>query len=107
MTDEQFRLFKRYLKERGLYSEFFRQARVHSDRRLGVTIKVYIDSHCTAGEEIMGLITWSEAKWRYWNVEYAKYRTFLKCIIAKSTNKEKYYEHIQEIKKINYPEELQ
>ena len=106
MTDEQFKVFKRYLKERGLYSEFFRQARVHADRRPCLTIKGFIERHCTAGEEIMGLITWSEAKWRYWNEEYAKYRAFLKPIIAKSINKEIYYEHIQKIKKINYHEEL-
>lgn len=107
MTDEQFKVFKRYLKERGLYSEFFRQAKAHSDRRLGLTIKGYIDRHCTAGEEIMGLITWSEARWGHWNEEYIKYREFLKPIIAKSINKEKYYEHIQKVKKAIYTEELQ
>jgi len=108
MTDEQFKVFKRYLKERGIYSEFFRQAKAHSDRRLGLTIKGYIDRHCTAGEEIMRLITWSEAKWGHWSEEYTKYRKFLDpIIISKEINKNNFYESIQKVKKINAKEELQ
>ena len=108
MTDEQFKVFKRYLKERGLYSEFFRQAREHADRRPNLTLLKYIYHHCMAGEEIMGLITWSEAKWRYWSQEYTKYRKFLSpIIISKEINKNEFYESIQKVKKINAKEELQ
>ena len=101
MTDEEFKVFKRYLKERGLYNEFFRQTRAHANRRCGWTIKDFIGKHCSAGEEIMRLITWSEAKWRYWNEEYTKYREFLKPIKIGHIDKKNFYERIQKIKKIN------
>lgn len=105
MTNEELNLFKRYLKERGLYKEFINEAQKFPLRRRGNKIIDFLLLYCGPTSGIMNLLGWAETRLgsNFWSSEYVKYQRFF----AKATEYKlknctgKYYELFQEIKKIN------
>jgi hypothetical protein len=101
MTDEEYKLFKRYLKERGLYNHFLEEAKNFPFRRTyqGIiySINEYISKYTLPTEAIMDLIAWADSKMgsNFWSHEYDKYYKFFV-----SFNKKKNYEIFESIKKI-------
>jgi hypothetical protein len=98
MTIAQYNFFVRYLKERGLYTAFLRDAMTFPDRRNNAPIKQHLLDNIPQGEEIMKLILWSAASWSGWSNEYNNYNEFLRK--TKYTPKEKIYEIFKSVKKV-------
>jgi hypothetical protein len=98
MTIAQYNFFIRYLKERGLYTAFLKDARKFPDRRYYAPIKQYLLDDAPQGEEIMRLIHWSSASWCGWSNEYHNYKEFLRKI--KNKPKDKIYEIFKSVKKV-------
>ena len=110
MTDKQYKLFKRYLKERGIYSIFFREASRFPERRLGETINSSMVK-CFCTEPIMNLITWRKTNLghSFWSKEHLSFTKFVRNIGLKRIDyisKDSAYEHFEKIKKVNFEEQL-
>ena len=111
MTDDEIKLFKRYLKERGIYSDFLREIKKYPERRVGLSIKYAFKSITTVSEPMMDFISWNCAKNQIWQHEYHMYRDFIKNIyypfidgrIFKTTldKKEFLYEMVKHIEKFS------
>lgn len=92
MTKNEYKLFLRYLKERGLYKRFVKDCNYNRTRDYG--LKEYLLECTGATEGIMNLITWAETilGGRLWNVEYNRYKNFF------------HVRNFNEIKKFNFKE---
>lgn len=75
MTHEDFNLFKRYLKERGIYTLFFKEAEKFPKMRHEEPIIVAINI-TPPTEAIMHFIAWGESEQgtKFWTHEYVTYR---------------------------------
>ena len=98
MTIAQYNFFIRYLKERGLFTAFLRDAMMFPDRRNNEPIKQHLLDNIQQGEEIMRLILWFDASWSGWGNEYRNYNKFLSKI--KNIPKDKIYENFKSFKKV-------
>lgn len=99
MTVEQYKIFLRYLKERGLYHAFLSDSKLFPERRRNNSIKNWMMS-ISPTQAIMTMITWGSAKYyRYWNEEFRKYNKFYSELNV-TFNKEDRYEMFRKIKKV-------
>jgi hypothetical protein len=82
MTHEDFNLFKRYLKERGIYKLFFKEVEKFPKMRHEEPIIVAINI-TPPTEAIMHFISWtySEQGVKFWTHEYITYRDLYNHII--------------------------
>jgi len=92
MTKNEYKLFLRYLKERGLYKLFLKDS--SRDKIYGRTKKEFLLKCTDATEGIMNLITWSKTILGgfLWKTEYHKYKDFF------------YAKNFNEIKKFTFKE---
>ena len=98
MTNDKYKLFLRYLKERGLYSSFVRDSKKFPYRRHNVPVKEYMLSDlCGTYSAIMNMITWSEASFRDWGKEYRMYMNFYSELIRKKRDKDELFEGIKKV----------
>ena len=101
MTEIQYKLFKRFLKERGIYIDFFKEARKQPYRRTSfddqeIPINEFIKDHTRATEGIMNLIGWADSRMgsNFWSYEYNMYCKFF---YALQKNRNKVYETFKKI----------
>jgi len=98
MTNDNYKLFLRYLKERGLYSSFVRDSKKFPYRRRNVPVKKYMLSDlCTPNGAIMNMITWSGASFEDWGKEYRMYINFYSELIRKKGDKYELFEGIEKV----------
>jgi len=104
MTNEQYKIFIRYLKERGLYFAFLNDAKQFPERRKGKRVKTALLNMASPTEAIMALIHWGNAEYKKWQDEYHKYINFYNQL-DKST-KDNSYEIFKKVKKLSFREKL-
>ncbi len=104
MTNEQYKIFIRYLKERGLYFAFLKDAKQFPERRKGGHVKTALLNMANPTEAIMVLINWGFAEYKKWQDEYHKYINFYNQL-DRST-KDYSYEFFKKVKKLSFWEKL-
>ena len=89
------KLFNRYLKERGLFTEFWREAKRQEDERLHMPTFVYLKKYNNLPPEefIMDLICWTKCRLmnNFWHYEYDFTRNTLHTIGRKNINEKLSY----------------
>ena len=99
MTVEQYKIFLRYLKERGLYHAFLSDSKLFPERRRNKPMKDWMMS-IPPTQAIMTMISWGSAKhYRYWGEEFRKYDNFF-LELKVTFSKEDRYEMFRKIKKV-------
>jgi hypothetical protein len=83
MEARELKFFIRYLKERGLYSAFVKDARRQQDERLyGIPFQKFIRGLSDSTEILMHVVNWGASEYRYWQNVYDDYKSYFR---------EKYY----------------
>lgn len=97
MTKDDFRLFNRYLKEIGLYANFWREVRKQPERTGTIAPKEYSLKLCSHLHDlIMNLIQWDRTRLPgIWNKIYYDIQNF-----EDEENKNEFFENIKKIKKL-------
>lgn len=106
MTVEQYKIFIRYLKERGLYFAFLNDAKRFPERRKGKHVKTALLNMSNPREAIMVLINWGFAEYKKWQDEYHKYINFYNQYQLDKITKDNSYEIFKKVKKLSFWEKL-
>ena len=79
MEVRELKFFIRYLKERGLYSAFVRDARRQQDERLnGIPFHEYIRGMKNSTDILMDVVYWAESEYSYWQNVYYDYKLYFR-----------------------------
>lgn len=84
MEARELKFFIRYLKERGLYSAFVKDARRQQNERLhGIPFQKYIRGMRDSTEILMNVVNWGASEYRYWHNVYDDYKSYFRKNIIK------------------------
>ena len=78
MEVRELNFFRRYLKERGLYSAFLRDARQQQNWRLKKPYQEYIRGMKNSTDILMDVIHWAESEYSYWQNVYYDYKLYFR-----------------------------
>lgn len=79
MEDRELKFFIRYLKERGLYSAFVKDARRQQDERLyGIPFQKFIRGLSDSTKILMHVVNWGASEYRYWHNVYDDYKSYFR-----------------------------
>jgi hypothetical protein len=77
MEARELKFFKRYLKEKGLYYAFIKDARMQQDVRLhGRPFQKYIRKMKESTNILMVTVNWTISEYRHWNDIYSDYQLY-------------------------------
>jgi hypothetical protein len=75
MDKKEYNFFIRYLKDQGLYTEFFKEIKRQPDRRYDVPFKKYCE-RIASTNILMDCICWGTARLSLWGEQWHKYNNF-------------------------------
>ena len=75
MDKKEYNFFIRYLKDQGLYIEFFMEIKRQPYRRLGIPFKKYCE-RISSTNILMNCICWATARQSLWREQWHKYNKF-------------------------------
>lgn len=76
MVKKEYNFFIRYLKDKGLYAEFFKEIKRQPDRRSNVPFKKYCEGIAST-DILMNCICWGDARLTdLWKEQWYKYDEF-------------------------------
>jgi hypothetical protein len=77
MEARELKFFKRYLKEKGLYYAFIKDARMQQDVRLhGRPFRKYIRKMKESTNILMVTVNWTISEYRHWYDIYSDYQLY-------------------------------
>jgi len=77
MEVRELNFFRRFLKERGLYSAFLKDARRQQNERLhGIPFHEFIRGMGYSTEILMVVVHWGESEYKYWHTVYDDYKKY-------------------------------
>lgn len=77
MEARELKFFKRYLKEKGLYYAFIKDARTQQDVRLhGIPFQKYIRKMKESTNILMVTVNWTISEYRHWHDIYSDYQLY-------------------------------
>lgn len=79
MEARELKFFIRYLKERGLYSAFVKDARRQQNERLhGIQFQKYIRGMKKSTDILMNVVNWGTSEYLNWHSVYDDYELYFK-----------------------------
>lgn len=79
MEARELKFFIRYLKERGLYSAFTKDARMQQNVRLhGIPFQEYIRKMKESTSILMVIVNWRESEYSGWHGVYDDYQLYFR-----------------------------
>lgn len=78
MEARELNFFRRFLKERGLYSAFVRDAKQQQNWRLKKPYQVYIRGLKDSRDILMNVVNWRESEYEYWHTVYDDYKIYFR-----------------------------
>lgn len=76
MEARELNFFRRFLKERGLYSAFVRDARQQQKLRLKKPYQEYIRGMKHSTDILIVVVHWGESEYKYWHTVYDDYKKY-------------------------------
>lgn len=76
MEARELNFFRRFLKERGLYSAFVRDAKQQQKWRLKKPFQEYIRGMKHSTDILMDVVHWGESEYKYWHTVYDDYKKY-------------------------------
>ena len=89
MEARELNFFRRFLKERGLYSAFVRDAKQQQNLRLKKPYQEYIHGMNDSREILMDVLHWRASEYKYWETVYDDYKIYFRIYFRKN-----YYNNI-------------
>ena len=78
METRELNFFRRFLKERGLYSAFVRDAKQQQNLRLKKPYQEYIHGMNDSREILMDVLHWRESEYHDWQNVYYDYKLYFR-----------------------------
>jgi hypothetical protein len=78
MEARELNFFRRFLKEKGLYSAFVRDARRQQNWRLKKPYQEYIRGMNNSTGILMAVVHWGESEYKYWHTVYDDYKIYFR-----------------------------